>query len=316
MHLIDLNKILIDHQIPLPMKTLSIISFVFTVLISINSCKQTQKETNSIAEALVSPIKNKVQKETLKLLWKTEAILKTPESALYDSENSVIYVSNVNQNPWNKDNNGSISKVNLDGKVLEVDWITGISGPKGLGLHNGILYASDIDEVIAVNTQTGKIIKHYPIQGATKLNDVAVGPNGRIYITDMGTGKIHYIENEKTYTWKEGLNKPNGILIEKDRILTASAADGSFIAHDIKTKEATLINNDMKSGDGIENIGPNEYLVSNWGGEIYKISENKSELLLSTKEEKKQTADIGIIKEKRIVLVPTFFDNRLVAYKY
>ncbi len=263
--------------------------------------------------------KSELKENKFKEIWKTDAVFKTPESVLFDEESGLIYVSNVNvtdQNPWSKDKNGFISKLSKTGEVLDLEWVKGISSPKGLGLYDGILYVSDVDELVAISISKAKVIKKYLIEGATQLNDVAVGKDGKVYVTDMGTGKIHILENGIITTWKSGLNKPNGIFIEEDRILTASAADGSFIAHDIKTKKETLINSDMKSGDGIEATISGDYLVSNWGGEIFEMKGSKSALLFSSVEENKQTADIGIIKEDNIVLVPTFFDNRVVAYKF
>ena len=53
-----------------------------------------------------------------------------PESIVKDDANNVIYVSNVNGNPTDKDNNGYISKVSLDGKILTQKWIEGLNGPK------------------------------------------------------------------------------------------------------------------------------------------------------------------------------------------
>lgn len=263
--------------------------------------------------------KSELKENKFKEIWKTDAVFKTPESVLFDEESGLIYVSNVNvtdQNPWSKDKNGFISKLSKTGEVLDLEWVKGISSPKGLGLYDGILYVSDVDELVTISISKAKVIKKYLIEGATQLNDVAVGKDGKVYVTDMGTGKIHILENGIITTWKSGLNKPNGIFIEEDRILTASAADGSFIAHDIKTKKETLINSDMKSGDGIEATISGDYLVSNWGGEIFEMKGSKSALLFSSVEENKQTADIGIIKEDNIVLVPTFFDNRVVAYKF
>ncbi len=263
--------------------------------------------------------KSELKENKFKEIWKTDAVFKTPESVLFDEESGLIYVSNVNvtdQNPWSKDKNGFISKLSKTGEVLDLEWVKGISSPKGLGLYDGILYVSDVDELVTISISKAKVIKKYLIEGATQLNDVAVGKDGKVYVTDMGTGKIHILENGIITTWKSGLNKPNGIFIEEDRILTASAADGSFIAHDIKTKKETLINSDMKSGDGIEVTISGDYLVSNWGGEIFEMKGSKSALLFSSVEENKQTADIGIIKEDNIVLVPTFFDNRVVAYKF
>ncbi|MDZ7606331.1 MAG: hypothetical protein U5K79_12260 [Cyclobacteriaceae bacterium] len=58
------------------------------------------------------------------------------------------------------------------------------------------------------------------------------------------------------------------------------------------------------------------YLVSDWNGEVFYIdnSGNKTSLL-NTKAQKKNTADIWFISEEQLLLVPTFFDNRVVAYK-
>ena len=58
------------------------------------------------------------------------------------------------------------------------------------------------------------------------------------------------------------------------------------------------------------------YLVSDWQGEIFAINmDGEKKSLLKTKDQNKNTADIWFIKNQNLVLVPTFFDNRVVAYK-
>ncbi|MEP0712750.1 MAG: ATP-binding protein, partial [Algoriphagus sp.] len=57
------------------------------------------------------------------------------------------------------------------------------------------------------------------------------------------------------------------------------------------------------------------YVASRWAGEIYFVSGDGETLLLDTKSEESNTADIGFIPEDNIVLVPTFFKNKVVAYK-
>ena len=42
---------------------------------------------------------------------------------------------------------------------------------------------------------------------------------------------------------------------------------------------------------------------------------NRSQKLLDTKDQKINAADIGYIESQELLLVPTFFDNRVVAYK-
>lgn len=49
--------------------------------------------------------------------------------------------------------------------------------------------------------------------------------------------------------------------------------------------------------------------------EIYHVAGNKATLLLDTKAEESQTADIGLDPDRMIVYVPTFFKNKVVAYR-
>src|SRR5882672_12643326 len=97
--------------------------------------------------------------------WHTDSVLKVPESVLYDAENKVLYTSNIGGAPAGKNGKGSIGKVGLDGKIVQVDWVTGLNGPKGLGKFKNTLYAADVDEVTAIDIKTGKIIHHYPVEG-------------------------------------------------------------------------------------------------------------------------------------------------------
>ena len=46
----------------------------------------------------------------------------TCESVLYDEKNDVLYVSNIDGAPDAKDGNGFISKISLDGSVIQQSW--------------------------------------------------------------------------------------------------------------------------------------------------------------------------------------------------
>jgi hypothetical protein len=52
----------------------------------------------------------------------------------YDRERNVIYVSNVDGKPNDKDAKGSIALLSADGKKVNHDWVTGLNAPKGLAL--------------------------------------------------------------------------------------------------------------------------------------------------------------------------------------
>jgi len=73
----------------------------------------------------------------------------------------------------------------------------------------------------------------------------------------------------------------------------------------------------MEGGtDGIENISGNDFLVSCWQGAIWYVNDKgEKQLLLDTKAAKKNTADIGLDAAKKIMYVPTFWKNSVVAYE-
>src|SRR6266496_2708337 len=63
--------------------------------------------------------------------WETDTILKVPESVLFDAKNNVLYESNIDgTDPWAKDGKGSIGKVGMDGKIINVDWVSGLNARK------------------------------------------------------------------------------------------------------------------------------------------------------------------------------------------
>jgi hypothetical protein len=62
----------------------------------------------------------------------------TPESVVHDTIQDVYFVSNIGPgNPGALDHNGFISRVNPNGTIIQLAWITGLNGPKGLWLFRG-----------------------------------------------------------------------------------------------------------------------------------------------------------------------------------
>ncbi|HEX6911535.1 MAG TPA: hypothetical protein VF142_14125, partial [Longimicrobium sp.] len=113
-----------------------------------------------------------------------------PESVLHDSVADVYLVSNVVHGPIDRDNNGFISRVSPDGRVLAAKWIEGaqrgavLHAPKGTGIVGDTLYVADIDVVRRFHRTTGAPLGEIAIPRATFLNDVAVGADGSVYVTD------------------------------------------------------------------------------------------------------------------------------------
>jgi hypothetical protein len=292
------------------MKTYKLLLLVGIVVLI--SCKKNKKEAT-----VQEPIKTEL---VLTKLWETDTLLKTCEAVRYNKDKGIIYVSNIgNVPPDEKDGDGSMSIINLKGDIINQNWVTGMSAPKGTHFYNGKLYVTDIDAIVKIDMESGAIEKRMGVENAIFLNDLDIDTHGDVYFTDSSDSKIYKLIKDEVSLWLdlEGVN-PNGILVENDRILVVSFSKGDFIAIDKTTKKQTILATGIVGGDGIVPIKEG-YLVSTWPGELFFVDKNHlgetATKILDTKEEKLNAADISIIPEENILLVPTFFGNKVVAYK-
>lgn len=282
--------------------------FIFLVV----SCKSGNKKT----EDQTTP--EAFKQFELTELWRTDTVLLTPESVIYDKKNNVIYASSMNLEPRKKDGNGFISKISTEGKILDLRWADGLSSPKGLAISGDILYTVDVDEVVAIDLKDGKIISKSTLPGMKMLNDITSSQDGILYTSDTDANKIYSLSNGELTEWfTEGLNGPNGLLVDGKRLLVASQGSNDFATIDFETKTRTVVTDTVAHADGIAYTGiPGYYLVSDWGGEIFMIYPDFSKVsLINTKEQEWNSADIDYIPEMNMVIVPTFFKNCIIAYK-
>lgn len=248
-------------------------------------------------------------------LWSTDTIMQTPESVLFDPEAKVLYVANMHLATEEED--GFISRLSLDGSVLELEWVGGLKAPKGMGIYDGKLYATDEDELAIIDIESATLLEKVEVDGAEFVNDLAISKDGVVYFSDSRVGKLHTYEDGVVSEWiTEGLDRPNGVFVEGDIVWLASSGSGDVRKINKESGEMEVIAEGIGAGDGIEFSGiEGYYLVSDWNGEIFMIGQDTVQSLLNTKDLEKNTADFGYDPEEKIVYVPTFFDNRVVAYK-
>jgi len=251
----------------------------------------------------------------LEKLWQTEAVFKVPESVLYDAERQILYTSNIDgTQPWDKDGQGSIGKIALDGTVIDPEWVTGLHGPKGLGCKGNRLYAADIDAVVTIDIEKGEIIDRFAVPGAVKINDLSVSEDGTIYITDSGKGSLHKIVNGTVTTLVEGRERLNGVLHSQGELLFVNNGDLNLLEKD---GSITKIGGGMEGGtDGIERVDNDAWLVSCWAGTVYHVTrDGHVELLLDGRPSKISAADLGYDPVNKIAYFPGFWKNFVAAYQ-
>jgi len=294
-------------------------AYMFFLLIIV-SCSQQQQDTTENVETIEEGEDLIEPSASLELLWETDTTLKVAESVLFDSEAGFAYVSCINGSPDEKNGAGFIAKIDLEGNIINEKWYSGdINAPKGMGLSGGVLFVTDIDRILAINTVTGEIEEEYPVEGAQFLNDIAIDEEGNVYISDSNTNKIHIIDSEgQLTTWLESdvYKGPNGLWVKGDHIYMAAFGDGNLYRINRKNKEITKISEGLDGGDGLEEIDSDNFVVSDWNGQVFHIDADGNKItLLDTRKSGSNAADIDYIPGEKIVLVPTFFRHTVAAYR-
>ena len=254
------------------------------------------------------------QKATVQKLWATDTILKVPESVLVDDKENCLWVSNIDGAANGKDGKGSISKLSKTGTPINLDWITGLNAPKGMAKYKQELYVADLTELVVIDIKKGVIKNKIKVEGSVFLNDVTVNKNGAVFVSDTRTGKVHRYENNMVTIEVENLQGPNGLLSIDDQLLILDR--GSLLSVTPGGAISKIMDGMDPSTDGIERVAPNQYIVSCWNGIVYYIVAGAQKItLFDTRSEKINSADIGYDAKKKIIYVPTFMKNSVVAYQ-
>lgn len=277
--------------------------------------------TLTLAFSLFLPFQSEMAKDEGKVegvekSWSTPAELNVPESVLYDKKRKTLFVSNISGKPTEKNGEGYIAKLALDGEIEEQKWVEGLEAPKGMGIHDGTLYVSDIDRLVAIDIKNAEISETYEKERAKFLNDITIGPEGTVFVSDMNDQRIYTLEADGLNTWKKGeiLEKVNGLFWHKGTLYAGTG--NKILAIDPNDRSATTVVEGTPAVDGLIAGVHNGFLFSDWEGRVFFAEHGGEPKTLSdTREQEQNAADIGYHPKKEEVLVPTFFDNRVVAYK-
>jgi hypothetical protein len=249
---------------------------------------------------------------SLEKIWQTDSTLNIPESVLYDAKGKILYVANMADSK--KPGSGGISKVGLDGKIIKTDWVTGLTAAKGMGLYKNLLYAAELTTVAVIDVNTATVIKRITVEGAKFLNDITIDEKGIIYVTDSQTGSVHQITDGKASVYLENLKGINGVLSVGTDLYVL--ADGALQKVDAQ-KNVTTLAKGMEGGtDGVVKVGANEFIVTGWAGTIYYVkADGSTQVLSDTRDKKMSTADLAYNAAEKIIYVPTFAKNSVIAFK-
>ena len=259
----------------------------------------------------------------------------TPESVLHDWSADVYLVSNINGSPLAKDGNGFISRLAPDGSVTELKWIDGaedgvtLHAPKGMALRRDTLFVTDIDVVRLFDRATGAPIGNWPVQGSTFLNDVAVGPDGAVYVTDSGlrAGPDGFVRSGTDAVYKstpegelvalvsgDALGGPNGIVVDGGRVMFVTFGTGRV--HLVQRETGTISGLPSPPAgqlDGVVKVTEGQFLISSWEGQaVYRLGGGG--LYTTEVDSVEAPADIGLDARRGRVLIPLFMADEVLIH--
>ncbi len=296
--------------------------FLFALLFSLSNCQNKHADKQAVAENTSEvQTEEKSKPAQLKKIWSSDPYLETSESVLYNPWDNTLFVSCIYGKPTDKDGNGLISKISVEnGQTIQERFAKGLNAPKGMGLSPDTmtLYVTDIDRLVLIHARSGIVLKSYPIQGAKFLNDVFVDPqDSTVYFSDSETGKIHQLKGEAISVLAE-VHAPNGITAYDDNtLLVLSFAGEEMYLIDKRSGKVSTKAKGIPNGDGIVPDGQGGFFASNWKGQVFHLDQDlHPTLLLDTRKEEIQAADIEYLPQRQLLLVPTFFKNGVTAYTY
>ena len=248
-------------------------------------------------------------------IWRLDDGNRLPEAVLFDPELEILYVTQ-----YFTGGNEFISRVSLDGEVLDRKWVEGLARPTGLAIYDGFLWTVERRHLTKIDRDTGTIVERFEIPGAVFPNDVSFDAAGSAYVTDTQGHRINRLAGGTWEVWLEGpeVDQPNGILVDGDRLLFGNQGDGSLKTVELQSKEVRTLAffGDGANIDGLCPDGQGAYIVSAFQGRVFKVTAKGLVIeLLNTTASGLKSADLAFIPGQRLLVVPGLYDNMLTAYR-
>lgn len=242
-----------------------------------------------------------------------------PESVWWDGETGSFYVTNLGGSsfdPAGREEDGFLSQVSGEGRLVAHRWVTGLRSPKGMRRAGDALYVADAGQVVVIDVAGAAIRSTIGLDaiGAEFPNDVAVdGRNGDVYVSDTLGDAIYRLPGgagpPEVFLESPDLDAPNGLLVDGDRLLVASSGEGRVLVVELATRTVTPLPGMAPGGrlDGIEKLGDAFLVTDHGGGRLLRVGPDGSVTEIAA--DLPGAADLGLRSGDRVAAVPLLRDG-------
>lgn len=257
-------------------------------------------------------------------VWATPDTFLTSESVLKDPRRPVLYVTSFDNEYAQKPGpSGYISRLAMDGHVLDHRWVDSLNAPTGMDIWRDTLFVAEREHLLAVDLATGAVAGRWAIPDPVFPNDLVIDGDGTVYISDTRTqdwadSRIYRFKDGRFDIFaNEGISRANGLWIHDGWLIVGSSGDGLLKKVELSTgRIETIVSLGAGIIDGIRVDRRGNYLVSHWEGQVYRISPDGEVVeLLDALPLGWNTADFEYLPEENLLLIPTFMDNRVRAVR-
>jgi sugar lactone lactonase YvrE len=254
-------------------------------------------------------------------LWELADGLVMPESAAWDPKRDQFYVSNINPaGAADFGEQGFISRIDAEGQVLDIGWVTGLRGPTGVAVLDDRLYVVERTGVAVIDLEKGEIVDRRLIESEGGfLNDLAVDSNGTLFVSDSSLGAIYRVKSGETELWLRNgaIAGANGLVVQGDRLIATTMGSESLVSINLETaKIESIVDLRPFGGDGITADGTDAFLVSDFNGLLLRVTPTGDrDVLIDTRDVGISLTDFAFAPEHALVVVPTLRGNSVMAFK-
>ncbi len=260
-----------------------------------------------------------------------------PESVRYDPAQDVFFITMMDGFGSYKDDNGYIVRLPAANPAQQTVFAESrkngvtLHAPKGMAINGDTLWVADIDVLRGFDRRTGAPIGtiDFAAQRPTLLNDVAIGPDGRIYVTDTGIRMtefgVIYAGGDRIFVVGAGrsitvaaegkrLGRPNGITWDQRGqrwlLVNFDPWTSTLAVWRPGATSFGLLARGKGKWDGVEALADGRVLVASWSDSSVHIFRADGQRLGSI-HPIPEPADIGVDTRRNRVAIPVSIMGRV-----